>query len=208
MQFPTTSKALLDHLPSGDEISWQQFFETYAEPIRDLGKLKGLTQEECDDLVQEVMCRFLRRSKTFRFDPSIARFRTFFSRMINGIIIDIKRRRSELSESDKIAKEHLYAATEDAAPDTILDEALLFQWKMLVRDAIMKKLRDTVSPYNYSIFEMYALQNCSCADTAKFFNISRARVYLVKNRCLKYLRKFYRETAEKFPELELEENGF
>ncbi len=202
MHFPTTSKTLINHLPAGDEISWEQFFITYADPIRELGSLKGLTPDECDDLVQEVMCRFLRRSKTFRFDPSIARFRTFFSRIICGIIIDIKRRRPKISD---IAEDFITQNASDQIqmPDEILDEALLIQWKRLVKDAIIAKLRRHVSPLHYSIFEMYALHNNSCSETAKFFGVSQARVYLIKNRCMKQLKKFYREAAESNPELEL-----
>jgi RNA polymerase sigma factor (sigma-70 family) len=207
MHFPTTSKTLINHLPAGDEISWEQFFSKYADPIRELGNLKGLTPEECDDLVQEVMCRFLRRSKTFRFDPSIARFRTFFSRMICGIIVDIKRRRQKISG---LTEDFIIQNTneQNQMPDEILDEALLIQWKQLVKDAIMTKLRKHVSALHYSIFEMYVLHNNSCSATADFFGVSKARVYLVKNRCMMKLKKFYRETAKNNPELELYPDEF
>ena len=93
MRYPTTSKTLLDKLQSGDAVSWTEFFDRYRGIIVSLGNLKGLTPEECDDLVQEVMLCFFKNSKTFVFNPQIARFRTYFGRIIQARIFDLLRRR-------------------------------------------------------------------------------------------------------------------
>ena len=207
MHFPTTSKTLINSLHDGDEISWQSFFNRYAEPIRELGALKGLTNDECDDLVQEVMSRFLRRSKTFRFDPSIARFRTFFARMIHGLIIDIKRKRCNDMPLDDEQSTQLVDENHPM-PDEVLDEALKIKWKQLVKDSILARLRKTVSPLNYSIFELHVLQNVSSKETARILNVTQARVYLTKNRCMKHLHKLSRQALAHDPHLELNADEF
>ena len=97
LKYPETSKTLLEKMTGGDEVSWEEFIARYSEIIISLGRLKGLTDTECDDLLQEVMFRFFQNSKTFVFDPGIARFRTYFGRIIHGKIIDILRKRPPVS---------------------------------------------------------------------------------------------------------------
>ena len=207
MHFPTTSKTLINSLHDGNDVSWQSFFDRYAGPIRELGALKGLTPDECDDLVQEVMLRFVKRSHTFRFDPAIARFRTFFSGMIRGLIIDIKRRREQFTATDN--KSTADMADEDhALPDELLDEALLLKWQEFIKDNILSQLRKTVSPLNYSIFELHVLQNCSSRETARLLNVSLPKVYLVKSRCIKHLQKFCRQAMQYAPDMELNADEF
>ena len=72
MRYPTTVKTLIDKLRDGDSVSWGEFYERYHQIIRDVGAVKGLSGDECSDLVQEVMLRFFRNSSTFRFDPTPA----------------------------------------------------------------------------------------------------------------------------------------
>ena len=61
MRFPTTRTTLLDKLSAHDENAWTEFFHAYRPVIRDIGVFKGLTPDECDELLQNVMIRFQRR---------------------------------------------------------------------------------------------------------------------------------------------------
>ena len=105
MKYPTTIKTLIDKLRDGDSLSWEEFYDRYNGIIRDLGNAKGLTLDECDDLVQEVMLRFFHTSKTFQFEPDIARFRTYFGRIVEGKIIDILRKRMNTKASLSMEEE-------------------------------------------------------------------------------------------------------
>ena len=122
MRYPTTSKTLLDKLQSGDAVSWTDFFDRYRGIIVSLGNLKGLTPEECDDLVQEVMLCFFKNSKTFVFNHQIARFRTYFGRIIQARILDLLRRRYR---SNRLVSESESDGKEPETPDFLLNEALL-----------------------------------------------------------------------------------
>ena len=67
LKYPTTKKTLIDRLQDGDDISWNEFYEQYNSIIVDIGRAKGLTEDECNDLVQEVMLRFFKNSTTLTF---------------------------------------------------------------------------------------------------------------------------------------------
>ena len=207
MRFPTTSKTLIDRLASGEDQPWREFFERYHEVIRDLGRLRGLTAAESDDLVQEVMKRFLTRSRTFRFDPERARFRTIFARIINGVIIDLKRKRPREGRLDDTTLETL---RDDGAtpPDRILDAALLLRWREIVKTEILAELRKTMTPLNYSIFETHFLQHLSAVETAHKFGVTRSRVYLARSRALAKLRTMVSAAVAADPELEISADEF
>ena len=206
MRFPTTSKTLIDKLASGEEQPWREFFDRYQDAIRDLGDLRGLSAAECDDLVQEVMKRFLTRSKTLVFDPEKARFRTIFGRIISGIVVDIKRRRPREAALDD---ETLSNLTDEAPPpDRVLDEALLLKWRSIIRAEILAQLRAEMTPLNYSIFESHVLQKLPAAEVARNLGVSAARVYLVKSRAMRKLGQMVRAAMDADPELRLSVDEF
>ena len=207
MRFPTTSKTLIDRLASGEEEPWREFFARYRGIIRDLGVLRNLSEPECDDLVQEVMKRFLVRSRTLHYDPAIARFRTIFGRIIADIIVDIKRRRPGEVPIDE---ETLGQIPDENVmpPDRLLDEALLIRWREIVKSEILIQLRGEMTPLNYSIFETHVLQHVSAAGTARRLGVTAARVYLVKSRALRKLREYVRSAVANDPELELLADDF
>lgn len=207
MRFPTTSKTLIDQLANGENAPWEEFFARYRGIVRDLGELRGLTPPERDDLVQEVMKRFLARSRTLEFDPERAKFRTIFARIIEGIIVDIKRKRPRESRLDDEVLDML-PDEGTPPPDRILDEALLIRWREIVKTEMLATLRKTMTPLNYSLFETHFLHHVSVAETAREFGVSRARVYLARSRAVKKLRAMVRAAVEEDPELGISADEF
>ena len=79
---PKTSKTLLEKLRSGDPVSQEEFYARYREMIFALGRLKGLSETESEDLVQLVMSEFFQKSTDFIWDPARGKFRTWFGTVI------------------------------------------------------------------------------------------------------------------------------
>ena len=77
LKYPTTSKTLLDKIASGDEISWNDFYEKYSPVVKALAKFKGLDAAAADDVCQQVMLQFFKQSKTFKLFPCFAFFFIF-----------------------------------------------------------------------------------------------------------------------------------
>ena len=177
----------------------------YSEIIISLGRLKGLTDTECDDLLQEVMFRFFQNSQTFVFDPGIARFRTYFGRIIHGKIIDILRRRPPVNQSMETLPED--SADADDGPDDILNTALLYEWRALILHDAMELLRKEVEPVTYCAFELYMVQEMPVDQVAAQLGISRNQVYIARTRCVRKLKRIIAEINADDPTLELRENG-
>ena len=70
-----TRASLLDRL-DGDvrEQDWEEFYEMYWRVIYGYGRGWGLSPDDAEDLVQEVMVTVLRRLPAFEYDRSRGRF--------------------------------------------------------------------------------------------------------------------------------------
>ena len=201
MRYPTTSKTLLDKLQSGDAVSWTEFFDRYRGIIISLGNLKGLTPEECDDLVQEVMLCFFKNSKTFVFNPQIARFRTYFGRIIQARILDLLRRRYR---SNRLFSESESDDKEPETPDFLLNEALLCEWRKLLLEDALALLRERVAPETYLAFDLHMRQSLPVEEVVRTLSVNRQFVYTAKTRCLKILKQTIADRNRQDPELELD----
>ena len=152
MRFPTTRTTLLKQLSANDESAWTAFFRAYQPVIRDVGVFKGLTPDECEELVQNTMIRFSRRvDEGFQYDASLARFRTYFNRIIKGCIYDLLRKRRPEGEVT------LEDRPDENSPDELLDRLLLEKWRNFLLQQAQSELKTKVEAKTYQIFELFAL---------------------------------------------------
>jgi len=200
LKYPTTSKTLLDMIASGDEISWDEFYRRYKDIVLSVAKHKGLQDQDADDVLQAVMLEFFKQSKTFRFDPDIARFRTYFGRIIRAKIADHYRK----SGSQQRLTEGLIADEFEEQQEPEEDLVFMTNWRKAVLDDAFAKLRERVSPDTWQAYEMYALQNRDVKKVAAYLDYSDNQVYQAKKRCVAMLREIITELNSKDPELKLE----
>jgi len=187
MRYPTTRSTLLDRLALSDENAWEEFFAAYRPVIRDVGAFRGLTETECDDLVQEVMVRFHRRiGEGFRYDASIARFRTFFNRIVKGCVYDILRKRRS-AESAPAAE-----PGDVEPPDEVLDMLLREKWRNFLRQIALEELKKTMAVKTFQIFEQ-AMTGRSSAEIAALFKVAPTYVNLIRKRGRDKLARIVRE---------------
>ena len=187
MRYPTTRSTLLDRLTSRDERAWEDFFAAYRPVIRDVGAFKGLSESECDDLVQEVMVRFCRRiGEGFRYDASIARFRTYFNRIVKGCVYDILRRRRS-AESAPAGE-----PGEVEPPDEALDMLLREKWRNFLRQVALEELRKTMAVKTFQIFEQ-SMSGRLSSEIAALFEVSPTYVNLIRKRGKDKLARIVRE---------------
>ena len=194
LKYPTTSKTLLDRIAAGDEISWDEFYERYSGIVQALATFNGLNDAEADDICQQVMLQFFKQSKTFKFDPDIARFRTYFGKIINSRIKDHFRRKKEVP-SDEIEPEPFEGKT---------DELFLTEWRKMILQEAERELKNRVAPETFQAYELYAVQSRPVEKVAAYLNCSVNQVYQAKKRCFAMMREILIRMNEQDPELKLE----
>ena len=194
LKYPTTSKTLLDKIASGDEISWDEFYLKYAPIVKALAKFKGLDANAADDVCQQVMLQFFKQSKTFKFDPNIAKFRTYFGRIVNAKIANYYRKRGEVSSDEP----------EEIPVDSEEGNLFMNEWRKTVIKEAEQELKQRVAPETFQAYELYAVQNRPVKKVAEYLDCSENQVYQAKKRCFAMMREILLAMNEQDPELQLE----
>lgn len=182
MKYPTTSKTLLEKLQNGDTISWHEFYNKYKGIVFIAGKYKGLTDSECEDLMQEVMIRFFKNSQTFIFDPNVAKFRTYLGRIISGKIIDIIRSRKHNLPLDGSLLHNAFFAEDE------LEKQFCDEWKKMLWEEAEIRLKSKVDAKTFLAYQLFAVQNRPLKDVMTALNLTANQIYLAKSRCIKHMR--------------------
>ena len=198
IKYPTTSKTLLEKISSGDEISWDEFYRKYAPVIKAVAKYKGI-EYDADDICQQAMMHFFKQSKTFKFDPGIAKFRTYLGRIVSWKIVDYYRKKLSEKLSEKLSGEL------DAVPvDAELDKIYMAEWHKVIIAEAEDELRKRVSPDTFQAYQLYAVQGRPVEKVAAFLECSVNQVYQAKKRCFAMMREILLKMNEADPDLQLE----
>lgn len=181
--FPNTPKTLLDELAlaeSLDEAKWCQFDARYRPVIRFFLLQRFPTlQSECDDLVQETMCRLVAVVREGQYDRARARFRTFISAVVNNIAVDILRRQTRYAAIPLETVEWLHPDSSDHAVFAQLDT----QWQEASYAAARwQVLHKMVLPPHYAEVWRALEHGAKPADIANRFGVTATFVRQVKHR--------------------------
>ena len=198
----TTRKSLLDRVLDGDEESWDTFYAGYSRLVYAIGERGGLSADDCEDLVQEVMRTIFNGRDRFRYDATAGKFRTYLTGIVKHKVCDFYRRRDD----------RMVAADDEGVPEAVdptsrLDEACAEEWRNHVLNVALMELSEKVEPETFDAFQMYVLQERSPRDVAAALSISESAVYVYKNLCVKHLRQIMSRYRDSDPEFSLAPKG-
>lgn len=194
LKYPTTSKTLLAKIAAGDEASWDEFYAKYAPVVKALARFKGIT-EDADDICQQVILQFFKQSKTFRFDPDIAHFRSYFGKIVQAKIVDYYRKK-------KNAVNHI--DPDPAAVDPEMDAVYMAEWRKIMIAEAESELKNRVSLTTFQAYQLYAVQERQVEKVAAFLECSVNQVYQAKKRCFAMMREILLKMNEDDPDLQME----
>ena len=151
--------------------------------ICSIGEKRGITREETEDLLQEVMLICCRRIKDFIYNREKGHFRSYLTSIIHNVSWQLHRKR----------KNPLPTVAEY---DDSIDKLFMKQYEQFLIDALMKKLKERVNSQTFSTFEMLYIQQLPTEEVCKITRKSPGAVYLIKMRCLRILRQCIAEIPE------------
>ena len=183
-----------------DQASWQDFFDTYWKLIFTVAIQAGLTEVEAQDVVQETMFSVARHMPSFTYDR-VGSFKTWLLNMTRWRIRDQIRRRQSLAHRRPFSSE---TATGTSTADKVVDpstenlDALWdSQWEQNLFEAAIAKVKRSVDPQKYQVFDLYVKKEWSAEKVAEAFGINVSQVYLAKRRISEMIKEeFKRLTAE------------
>lgn len=191
----TTRKSLIERVLGGDEESWDAFYAIYSRLVYAIGEKGGLSADDCDDLVQEVMRTVFKSRDRFRYDSATGKFRTYLTGIVKHKVCDFYRKRD-----DRVVAMDEESAPEAVDPTSRLDDVCAEEWKNHILNVALMELREKVEAETFDAFQMYVLQERQPREVAKALSISESAVYVYKNRCVRHLRAIIDRCRNQDPE--------
>lgn len=191
-----TRGTLLARLKNWDDAdSWQDFSRTYERLILGVARKSGLSEMECEDVLQEVLLSVAKTIDGFESNPKRGTFKSWLLNLTRWRITDQLRKRRGLpplapaSAADRNADD---TPTIDRVPDpaaAALDDAWEQEWKLSIMEAAIECLRRRVKPKHFQIFDLYNLRHWTPHQVARELGVTRVQVYLVHHRLTRLLKE-------------------
>ncbi len=164
------------------ELAWVEFRNKYAPVIAGFAKHCGASQQDIDDIIQDVVTSFFTVSQDFSYDPQKGRFRGWLKTCTVRAAIrragkNLKFRGVSLDDVPQV----------ELAIEPIWNDV----WeKHLVNEALSRLKSETGESATYRAFEQYVLINRPAEEVAAELGISLDSVHQAKSRMTKKLREY------------------
>lgn len=201
----TTKKSLLKRMRNCDEVSWEEFYRIYWPLVHSIGQTLSLPEEDCRDLMQEVMVALFHGEALLRYDGRQGKFRTYLGSIVRHKTMEMLRASARIAGAVSDDSSAFDAWVRTSAPSAA-NETDPFQkifdgeYSKYLLDLALDELRKSVSSETYDIFELVVLRNHSTKDVAEQLGIDRAIVSVYCSRCKSRLRKIISEIRADNPE--------
>lgn len=186
MNVSTTDPNLIERIKDWHEDEgWREFYDRYASAIEAHARRSGLSPEEAQDVVQTTMLKVATYIPKFEYDRTVCKFRTWLNQIVNQRIIAIwhERRKFHLPE-EAVAELGASMGSVNSHEDPIAQSEL--EHRML--QVCLARLRSSVKPKHWQIFEANTLDRLSAREVAKRYETTVANVWVVHHRLVRRLK--------------------
>lgn len=190
-----TRHSLIERLKDWeDQTSWREFFDTYWKFIYSIAVRSGLSDQEAEDVVQETVTSVAKKMPEFVYDPDRCSFKGWLMHVTRLRILDQLRRRAPHSRqavfNDRDSSQTpTVERIADPSADKAFDSAWEEEWERNLIDAAMERVKLRVRPEHYQIFYLSAVKGLATKEVARSLQISAARVYLIRHRLAKEVKR-------------------
>ena len=203
----TTRKTMLKKLQDCDDISWSNFYHLYWPFVFAIGSRLGMMEEDCKDLMQEIMITLFNGKEILRYDASKGKFRTYFGQIVCHkalkMLRELERSSSFLVPAPDSADgflSHSMNLTEVRDENHSFQKIFDEEYNNYLLTLALNELRNRVAPETYDIFEMVVLQERPSKEVARHLGVSRAVIDTYCSRCRKSLQKIISDIRIDNPE--------
>lgn len=174
----TTHASHLRRLGAQDDGAWAEFYSKYRAMIEAIGKKRGLTPEDCKDLMQQVSSVMCDRLRSFVYEPEKCRFRSFLYRVAANLSHNMRRKERSASVGLPLPE---YAESD-------LDRAFMEEYENFLLARSLERLKHSVESGVYLAFEMLVVENRPVVEVAALTGKTPGTLYSIRHRGLKKLR--------------------
>jgi len=191
--FVPTRRSLLTRLKQWDDREgWREFFDTYGRLLYGLARKSGLNDAESQDVVQETLIAVAKQIPGFHYNPALGSFKGWLFQIARRRIADQFRKRLPRARPHRGEWTEDRTATVEDIPDLSgLDAEAVWDrhWQESLLELAIARLKRRVSPKQFQMFDLYALQEWPMRAVTETLGVSRAQVYMAKMRLGRLLKQ-------------------
>lgn len=191
--FPETSASLIASIKDpGNAEAWESFEKLYRPVIFRIARAKGLQYADATDLVQQVLVSVASAIDAYRPTETGTPFRNWLSKITRNAILKALTRQPKDRASGGTAVWDLLSEVPaaDESTSALIDSEL----RQEIFQLAAEKVRLSVQPITWLVFELSVLQQQSIDKVAEKLNLSIGNVYAARSRVMKRLK----ETVQRF----------
>jgi RNA polymerase sigma-70 factor (ECF subfamily) len=184
--------SLLSRVRRGDEVSWTEFYDTYKRLLYTVGRESyHLNPGEIEELIQEVMVTFFGASKTFKYDKSKGKFRSYLKKIFHYKALKFKGKRKKTAENITSVESDEFGIDDLPEPiDSNLDKIWDAEWEKHILHQALHEVKDTIDPKTFQVFYHVAIEGVSPQEVADAFDTNANNVYAIKARITKKITEY------------------
>jgi RNA polymerase sigma-70 factor (ECF subfamily) len=199
-----TRCSLLSRLKDWEnQDSWREFFNTYWRLIYSVARKAGLQEDEAQDVVQDTITTVAKEMKNFRYDRSKGSFKGWLKVITKRRVADSLRRRYRSGARKNVSADAAVVQAGMAqmqVPEAeVIEQLWEDEWRQRVLEAAIERVKATISPAQFQIFELFELKQCPIREVTSALNLSRVAVYVACHRVKKMLKSEVRKLERRMP---------
>src|SRR6476646_301109 len=188
-----TRRSLVEHLADwGDQLRWQEFFDTYSKLIYSAERRSGLTDAEAQEVVQETVITVAKNIDKLKYDPAIGSFKGWLLQITRWRIADQFRKREPGNAKRPRSTDDRLTATIERVPDSRivdLDAVWESSWRENLFEAAVARVKKKIEPKHFQIFDCDVRKEWSAQKVAERLGVNVVRIYLARHRVAALLKK-------------------
>jgi len=172
-----TSATLINRVKDlDDDDGWREFYDRYRGLVLNIGRQRGLTTAEAEEVGQEVFSRVARNIGLFATGGRPGAFRRWLGQLTMWCAIDAQRRRR--LQTSPIESE----SGEEWNPDGVGTPASLAGGTLAdvtdrdFKQLLLLRLRQIVSPKDFTIVQLISFDGWTSVQVAQHFGMRRGTV--------------------------------
>jgi RNA polymerase sigma factor (sigma-70 family) len=182
-----TRKSLISRLrKADDQDGWSVFFEVYWRLIYSAARKSGLSNAECEDVVQDTVISVCNAMPTFHYNREQGHFRNWLFQLTSWRIKDQFRRRG----SEELLPIEDVAVVEEQEPaiPAELEERWNEEWEANLLYVAVEKVRQRFDPKQFQLFELSVLKEWPTERIQSFLKVGKTRIYVARHRVFKLIK--------------------
>ena len=174
-----TSATLINRVKDlDDDDGWREFYDHYRGLVLNIGRQRGLTTAEAEEVGQEVFSRVARNIGVFETGGRPGAFRRWLGQLTMWCAIDAQRRRrlqTSPIQGDS-GEEWNHENNNNGAPVSLAGDTLAEVTDRDFKQLLLLRLRQIVSAKDFRIYHLISFDGWTPVQVAQHFGMRRGTV--------------------------------